>query len=1003
MNVTRRGFLKFSGITAAGTFAGGLSLLEGCAKETAKLHGTKEITGICPFCSMGCGLILSVRAGRIVNIEGDPENPINNGVLCPKGSALIQTLNPESGRARSGNKVKYRKAGAKVWEEISIDEAVGKIAKRIAETRNATFIEKENDTVVNRTDGIALLAGDGLFNEEYYLMSKFARILGISYIDNEARLSSYSSFYSLKSTLGFGAMTNQWTDIRNSDIIMIAGSNPAENNPVLFRHIQAARDRGAQLICVDPRITRSSALADHYIAIRPGTDIAFINGIIHYALQNGKYHKDYLLKYTNAAVLINRDFQFNEGIFSGYNEDEKKYDNITWSYQIDAKGMPKRDKSLKDANTVFQLLKKHMVRYTPAKVSEITGCPADVFVRAAEIFTRSYKPDIAASIICSGGSEQHTTGTQVFRAFAILQLLMGNIGIAGGGINSISKGFNLRGAIDNGFSWDLLPGFLNIPSSERDGNFNLYISNHTPKTNDPMSINMLGTDGAKKEKGNTGKFIVSLLKAWFGPSAQEKNDYCYDWLPKRSGSYFYNDIFNAVAEQRVKGLFLLNTDPLASLPGYNNNINLLKDLDWIVSYNTGEDLTSRFWEEMGAEADKINTEVFLLPAASVLEKEGSATNSSRWVQWCNSAVPTERNRLSLLNLADMLYHEIAGLYRNDTGKFPDAILNCNWKYGKDNIRGNVSAALIAGEISGYLSKGKQSVKSFFDLRDDGTTACGNWVYSGCYVNGINKMERRDLSSRSGEDAGLFSGWAWSWPLNMRILYNMASVDTKGSPWNSKRAVIKWDGKKWDGDITGGNWMPGSKYPFFMNEEGFARLFDMNMSDGPIPEYYEPAESHFYNGISRIRVNPLITDIQEEDLDDRIAELPLVASICSFGEYQPWGINGRNLPWLKELMPVMFCEISPSLAGEKDIISGDKVVIKSKRGSLQCTALVSERIYPLRINNRAVEPIIIIKGDGKFNPINTLANDFRDPISSAPEIKAFIAGIEKSSNRVREDI
>ncbi|MDY6969593.1 MAG: formate dehydrogenase-N subunit alpha, partial [Spirochaetota bacterium] len=799
MWINRREFLKLSGITTAGAFLGGIPLLNGCKSNPDKLKGAKESTTICPFCSVGCGLIVSSRDKKIINIEGDPDHPINRGALCSKGNALYQlTVNKKRLK-----KVQYRTPYSNKWKDISWEEALKMIAMRIKKTRDDTLVEKEGIYTVNRTNGIVGLGGAALNNEECYVWSKMARILGISYLEHEARNHHSASIASLSNTFGHGAMTNHWIDIQHADVIMIIGSNAAENHPISFKYVTKAMENGGKLISVDPRFTRTSSLSHIFAPLRPGTDITFINGIINYALKNDMIQKEYVVEYTNASFLVNPDFEFNDGLFSGYNTKKKEYtDKSSWKHQLNAKGIPIRDKTLKNSNCVYQLMKKHFSRYTPEEVSAVTGCPINIFIKIAELYTSTHKPDRVATIMYSMGATQHSVGTQNIRSYAILQLLMGNIGLAGGGINALRGESNMQGSTDHSILWDTLPGYLDIPKTKKDHNLKAYNKNNTPKSNDPMSIN------SWKFKP---KYIVSLLKAFYGDAASEENDFCYDWLPKASKLYPHIVLFEDMYAGMHKGAIIMGTNPVVGGPHSNKETKALEKLDWLVAADNWETETAAFWKRPGANPKTIKTEVFLLPAASSIEKEGSISNSGRWAQWRYKAVEPPGEVKDELWIIDRIFKEVRKLYKKDkNAKFSDPILKAYWNFTKEG-EDHPDPHLVAKEINGFEWGTKTLIKNLTKLKDDGSTACGNWLYSGSYTEEGNLMARRGMEDAPNE-LGMYPQWSWCWPANRRIIYNRASVDRDGNPWNKDKPVVKWTGNNWEGDIIDGDGAPDIRNP-----------------------------------------------------------------------------------------------------------------------------------------------------------------------------------------------
>ena len=470
-------------------------------------------------------------------------------------------------------------------------------------------------------------------------------------------------------------MTNHWIDIQHADVIMIIGSNAAENHPVSFKYVTKAMENGGKLISVDPRFTRTSSLSDIYAPLRPGTDIPFINGIINHALKNDRIQRDYVVEYTNAAFLVNPGFSFRDGLFSGYDAKKRKYtDKASWKYQLNAKGIPLMDKTLKNPNCVYQLMKKHFSRYTPKKVASVTGCSVDVFNKIADLYTSSHKPDKVATIMYGMGTTQHTVGTQNIRTYAMLQLLMGNVGLAGGGINALRGESNVQGSTDHCLLWHILPGYLGIPKTRKDVNLRAYNKNNTPKSNDPMSVNWWK---------NKPKYLVSLLKAFYGDAATRDNDFCYDWLPKASKPYPHIVLFEDMYAGMHKGAILMGTNPVVGGPHSSKETKALEKLDWLVAVDIWETETSTFWKRPGANPKGIKTEVFLLPAASSVEKEGSVSNSGRWAQWRYKAVEPPGEAKDDLWIMDKIFREVRRLYQKDkckiSGSYPEGILEFHKK------------------------------------------------------------------------------------------------------------------------------------------------------------------------------------------------------------------------------------------------------------------------------------------------------------------------------------
>lgn len=789
-------------------------------------------------------------------------------------------------------------------------------------------------------------------------------------------------------------MTNHWIDIKNADVILLMGSNAAENHPISFKWVlKAKEERGAKLVVVDPRFTKSASLADLYAPLRPGSDLAFLNGVINYALQNDKIQKEYVLEYTNASYLVNPAYAFNDGLFSGYDAGGRKYDTKSWQYQVDDKGVPKQDKTLKDPQCVYQLMKKHYERYTPEKVELATGCSKDTFLKVADIFCSTHKPDKVATIMYAMGTTQHTVGTQNVRAYAIMQTLMGNMGLAGGGINALRGESNVQGSTDYGLLFHLITGYMPCPSEKAHPTLEAY-NKTTPKTNDPMSINWWA---------NRPKYLVSMLKAFYGDAATKENDFCYDWLPKFAKPTPYIIVFDDMYKGLLKGAFYMGTNPVVGGPDANRIAKAMENLDWLVAVDLWETDSSIFWKREGVNSKQVKTEVFLLPAASSVEKEGSVSNSGRWAQWRYKAVKAPGEAKSDLDILDMILKELQAMYKKDGGKFPDPIVKANWNYTEPGEH-EPSPHLVAKEINGFETKSRKQMVTFMDLKDDGSTTCGNWLYCGSYTESGNMMARRGAKDASNK-IGMFPEWSWCWPLNRRIIYNRAAVKRDGTPWDENRWVVKWTGSKWKGDIVDGGPAlgPDKKNPFIMNPEGVAKLFaPTGLNDGPFTEHYEPWESPTTNIFNSQALNPAAVK-----LDSIAAEFgdpgrfPYVGTSYRVVEHWQAGAMTRNLPWLNELVPDMFCEISPSLAAAKGIKNGDKVRILNARGSISAYALVTERVQPLKVNGKNVEMVGMIWHFGQGcastgDSCNQLTPNIGDANTMIPEFKAFLVDIKKEA-------
>ncbi len=853
-------------------------------------------------------------------------------------------------------------------------------------------------------------------------------------------------------TFGRGAMTNHWNDIANSDRILVIAGNPAENHPAAYGHITEAIDRGAKLIVVDPRFTRSASKAHIYCQIRSGTDVAFIGGIINWILEDmdenpEKYNMTYVREYTNAAYLVNPDYKGPDdpaldGLFDGYNEGTRSYNRSpatsTWTYQLNEGGIPKKDKNLEDPNCVFQILKKHFARYNKDKVCEITGAPEEKFLEVARTFAESGAPGKSGTLMYAMGATQHTNGAQIIRSYAIMQLLLGNIGVAGGGIQAMRGESNVQGSTDMCLLSHILPGYL-VMTQHTDETLQGYLDRVTPKSSDGLSLNWWK---------NTPKYVVSLLKAWWGDAATKENDFGFHYLPKpRAGkNYTHIAVFEAMEKgdeakkEKVKGLMCWGQNPAVGSPNVNQTLKALDTLDWLVCVDLWETETSIFWKRPGlsqSDMEAIDTEVFMLPALASFEKEGSVTNSGRWMQWrykCADGPPEARADLDIMG---DLMTRIRGLYLGDhEAPNRDAIINLTWDYGS-----HVDPVEIAKEMNGYdLATGKL-MTSFANLKDDGTTTSGNWLYCNSFVeqDSLDAFEKAHLDmwpearlignraarrykvdvGNGGYDAaagykevGLHSYYAWCWPVNRRIIYNRASVDLDGQPWDTEHPVLAWidDSVKWKGDVPDGGGNPtnkGGHHPFIMRSTGHAQLFggvvgprETSLADGPFPEHYEPWESPLgANPLSGTKNDPVIK-IWRPDEQSMPNEYPIVATTYRVVEHWQAGQMTRNLSWLVEMMPEPFVELSEELAADRKINNGDKVVVRNKRGEMKAVALVTKRFKPFKMNGTTVHQIGMpwhwgYAGLSQGDSANVLTPSVGDPNTTIPEYKAFLCDIRRA--------
>lgn len=862
-------------------------------------------------------------------------------------------------------------------------------------------------------------------------------------------------------------MTNHWIDIRNADRILIIGSNPAENHPISFRWVTAAQERGGKVINVDPRFTRTSSKADVYAPMRSGTDITFMGGLIRWILNDmqslspadraKKYNVEYLAQYTNAALIINSGYKgpadaAHPGLFSGFTAKTVRpgnvggYDKTTWNYANATQ--PASDPAVVnntwttwsdlDPHCVLRLLWEHYSRYTPEKVEQITGCPEEKFLEVCAEYAASGAPGKAGTIMYAMGTTQHTYGSQNIRTYSIVQLLLANMGVCGGGINAMRGTSNVQGSTDMALLSHLVPGYLAVPV-------------HTDQTLDAYLVRVKGgktrvtpqglagdkslswwwniADADPVINSNYAKYLVSLLKAFYGDNAAAGNDFGFNWLPKVKVGVNYTHIgtLEAVSAGIVKGVMVWGQNPLVGGPDSMAARKAFENLDWLIVADLFHTETSDFWERPGATPASIKTEVFLLPAACSYEKQGSISNSGRWAQWRYKAIDPIGEAKSDLAMVDELMLKIKDLYDADaSAPGREAITKLAWSYhSTGEFEHEADPNVVAKEINGYDMTTKAPVTSFVNLKSDGSTCSGNWLYCGMFLaDGTNKAKGRSPVDESLNQVGLYSGWSWCWPVNRRIIYNRASVDLDGNPWDATHPVVKWDGA-WKGDVIDGGGNPlnlagagARNLPFIMNREGVGRLWGTTMADGPIPEAYEPWESplseNLLSGVEEADpsgmgtpgfVDPAcyVGDMDGMNQRGKNTDYPCVGMTYRFSEHWQAGQMTRNHPWLVELQPQPVAELGVDLANAKGISSGDTVRVSTARGSIDAIAIVTKRFRRMKIGTKDVDHVGVVwhwgyvglsKGISENGSSgNVLTPHCGDANTTIPEYKTFLCNIE----------
>jgi formate dehydrogenase major subunit len=909
----------------------------------------------------------------------------------------------------------------------------------------------------------------------------------------------------LGTSLGRGGATNPPSDLQHSDCILIMGSNMAECHPVAFRFVVQAKTRlqdPATVIHVDPRFTRTSALANIYAPLRAGSDIAFLGGLVKYMLDQlspiftkpeselsarEQFHRDYLVRYTNAATLITDEFvdtDENEaaGLFAGFNADSRLYDVRKWRYDIPdeagadaSKPTPGRiegtepglkppspgeepnrpfqdiirdlvlppahsDASLQHERCVFQILKRHFARYTPEMVEQVCGTSAEMFRRVASALWHCSGPDRTSAICYAVGWTQHTTGVQTIRTAAILQLLLGNIGRPSGGIIALRGHATIQGSTDIATLYDLQPGYLKTPSALRKHrNLAEYIKDYA---------------SGNSYWSNFPAFIVSQLKAWFGDAATAENEFGFSFLPQIRGDHSHQSFFVEMMKGQIKGLFAMGQNPAVGGQNATLQRKALAQLDWLVVRDLFETETASFWKDSPEvisgelKPQDIPTEVFFLPSASVPEMDGSFTNTQRLVQFHERAVDPAGDCRSDIWFTVHLGLRLKQLYQNSSRARDKPIQALMWDYiDEEANRGSrivdePSAHLILKEINGYhvvpgqRLKDAIPVKSFTELKHDGSTASGAWIYAGIFAPTTDEPLGHNHAANRDAEGWVPLKWGFSWPANRRVLYNRASADLRGEPWPKEqrlarelapadrkdlRGYVWWDAaeKSWRGadvpDFIAGKapdaagdpngvgvaTLDGAS-PFIMQSDGKGWLFvPLGLKDGPLPTHYEPYESPVQNAIYKQQSNPVahVWNIP----GNRYApvgstEYPHVCSTYRLTEHHLSGAMSRWLPWLSELMPELFCEISPEHATELGIQNTAWVEISTPRGSVRAKALVTRRIRPLRITGKRIHLVGLpwhwgYKGVTTGDVVNDLSALVGDPNVTIHEAKVFLCNVK----------
>lgn len=800
-------------------------------------------------------------------------------------------------------------------------------------------------------------------------------------------------------------MTNSWTDIKNADVVLIMGGNAAEAHPCGFKWVTEAKaERGAKLMVVDPRFTRSAAVADLYSPIRAGTDIAFLSGIINYLLTNDKIQQDYVKNYTNISFLVKEGFGFEDGLFTGYNEQTRSYNSSSWGYEMGPDGFVVKDETLSHPRSVYQIMKKHYAVYTPEMVERITGAPKDKFLKVAEMVASTATRDRSMTIMYALGWTQHSHGSQNIRSAAMLQLLLGNIGVPGGGINALRGHSNVQGITDFGLLSASTPGYLAMPIDSEPT-----LESHLAKRQfKPIQANQTSY------WQNYRKFYVSLLKSMYGDKATKDNDFGYAWLPKVDVAYDILRMFEEMHQGKVNVFICQGFNPLMSVSYKKKNVAALSKLKLLVSIDPIETDTARFWENHGEFNDvntaSIQTEVIMLPCQSFAEEDGSLTNSSRNIQWKWQAADLVGESRKDADIVADLFLRIKKLYEKDGGKGVEPMMAIEWAYKNPlepssdellkEINGKAVVDLKDAEGKVVRAAGQQ-LAIFGEMRDDGSTTGANWIYTGVYGPNGNLSQRRKNDDPSGMN--VYGLWGYAWPANRRILYNRASADPQGNPWSDAKKYVFWNGKTWGGadipDFVPTNAPSNGSGPFIMNAEGVSRLFAAAMADGPLPVHYEPFESPVANVLwPKIKGNPAARVFKGDmEVFGTAKDFPYVATTYRLVEHFHYWTKSVHFNAVTQ--PEFFVEMSEELAKEKGIKHGQMVRVWSNRGEVKGKAMVTKRMKPLKVDGKTVYQVGLPINFGfigetkKAAPINSLTPNVGDANAQTPEYKAFLVNIE----------
>jgi formate dehydrogenase major subunit len=799
----------------------------------------------------------------------------------------------------------------------------------------------------------------------------------------------------------------------------------AEAHPVGFRWVMKAKERGATIIHVDPRFSRTSALADIWVPIRAGSDIAFLGGLVRHLIENDLFFREYVVHYTNASCILTDEYadpeDSGDGYFSGWNEEKRAYATDSWLYKGGDLSRPQRDLTLQDRQCVFQKLKRHFARYTPEMVEKICGVPPQLFQKVAEALTNASGPEKTAAICYAVGWTQHSKGVQIIRTASILQLLLGNIGRPGGGILALRGHASIQGSTDIPTLYDILPGYLAMPRGEKEETLQKYLEAHTTRTG---------------LWSNTPAYFISLMKAYYGNRATPEDDFGYDWLPKITADHSFFEYLYEMADGKVEGMFLIGQNSAVGAPNSRFQRKSMAKLKWFVIRDMVETEPARFWRDSAEiergelKTEEIDTEVFFFPAAGYAEKEGAFTNTQRLLQWREKAVDPPGDCRSDAWFIHQLALRLIAKARASDDPIDEPLRALDWWYPEDE-QGEPKMEAVLAEINGWKTKSRpgadgvfgqdregqphhgSQIDSYEELKDDGSTACGCWIYSGVFGrDGVNKANARQSRDYLGH------GWGFSWPSDRRIIYNRASAKPSGDPWSDRKKLVWWESGNWTGiDVPDfkrdkrPDYEPQDRQrgldgqrgdaPFILHEDGLGWMYvPKGLQDGPLPTHYEPLESPVRSALYSRDTNPVVnwfTRAENRFAPPGDPRFPFVLTTYRLTEHHTGGGMTRFLSHLSELQPEMFAELSPELAQELRIRNGDYICLLTLRGAIEALALVSRRIRPMKLNGKTVHQVAVpfhfgAAGPLRGNAANNLVAISGEPNVTIMESKALLCNI-----------